>query len=217
VGPGEPLPSFDFQCPFGSLPLAFGTTVETIPGRTPYLFAPQSSAPGPRRSARRRIGLCWAGNPSHQNDHNRSIPLSLFEPLLRLENIEFVSLQERLRPGDDAILNRYPAIDQSIRGVSDLGATASLLDQLDLIVTVDTAVAHLAGAMHRPVWILIGFRPYWVWLLERTGSPWYRSARLFRQSAFADWQSVIESVRSELASPPPPPTKVGVPQAREKD
>lgn len=203
IAAGEAIPDFDFHLPVGSLPLAFGTTVETIPWRGPYLRGRQSqpaAALSETADSRPLVGICWAGNPGHRNDHNRSIPLALFEPLFRMPGIRFVSLQQNLREGDDALLGRHANIDvNSIANAADLDDTAAIVSQLDVVISVDTAVAHLAGAMGRPLWVLLPFRPYWVWLRHRSDSPWYPSARIFRQQKIGDWESVMERVGEELA------------------
>jgi len=145
------------------------------------------------------VGICWAGNPAFPNDHNRSIPLAIFERLFQVTDLRFVSLQQNLRPGDESILDRFDNIDQtSDRKGSGLADTAALISRLDLIVTVDTVIGHLAGALGRPVWILLPFSAYWPWLRERTDTPWYPTARLFRQPQPGDWKSVLESVAGAL-------------------
>jgi ADP-heptose:LPS heptosyltransferase len=203
VGYGDALPAFDLHAPIASLPMLFQTTVESIPARTPYLTAPNESAaivdlekPGDGRPL---VGVCWAGNPSYSNDHNRSIPLSIFERLFEVADVRFICLQQNLRSGDDAILARRGNIDlTSVHKGGTLEDTAALISRLDLVITVDTAISHLAGALGRPVWILLPFSAYWVWLRERTDSPWYPTARLFRQSAIGDWKGVMERVAGEL-------------------
>jgi Flp pilus assembly protein TadD len=205
VAAGEPIPDFDLHLPVGSLPLAFGTTVETIPARTPYLRA---HASWNYAGARPAVGLCWAGNPGHRNDHNRSIPMTVFEKLLRVPEMYFVSLQQNLRENDEAALGRYGNVDTSSIGrVKDLGDTASIMSELDLIISVDTAVAHLAGALARPVWVLLPFRPYWVWFRHRGDSPWYPSAHIFRQERIGDWEGVITRVAEELSQLSPAGTR----------
>ena len=205
---GDPLPDFDFHSPFGSLPLAFKTTLDTIPSRTPYLRAPAESetiahlgesAGSPSR--RPLVGVCWAGNPDYPEDYNRSIPLSIFERLFQVPGVRFVSLQQNLRSGDDSILARYEDIDlTSDRKGKGLADTAALISRLDLVITVDTVIGHLAGALGRPVWILLSFSAYWAWLRGRTDSPWYPSARLFRQTQLGDWKSVVEDAAGALTA-----------------
>ena len=184
---GDPIPDFDLHVPFGSLPLVFKTTVATIPSRTPYLQAPAEfeTFASLRESADPRplVGVCWAGNPAYPNDHNRSIPLSIFERLFRVPGVRFVSLQRNLRAGDDSILAGFDNIDLTLdREGHEMTGTAALISKLDLVITVDTAIAHLTGALGRPAWILLPYCAYWAWLRDRTDSPWYPSARLFRQT-----------------------------------
>lgn len=196
---GDPAPEFDFHLPFGSLPLALKTTLDTLPAQTPYLGAPNGEEG--MNASTPRIGVCWAGNPDYGNDHNRSIPLSIFEPLLRLPEARFVSLQQKPRAGDEAILATVGNIDlTSVDEEKDLADTAATINQLDLVITVDTAIAHLAGALNRPVWILLPFYAHWVWMREGGESKWYPSARLFRQPAIGDWRKTIEQVAQELAN-----------------
>lgn len=197
VAAGDAIPPFDVHCPLGSLPLAFGTRVDTIPARVPYLDAQHAGA-DPARVAGRRIGLCWAGNPGHRNDHNRSLPLPLLERILGMPGLQFVSLQQNLREGDGEILARHNVDTSAIASAKSLGDTARLVSQLDLVISVDTAVAHLTGAMGRPLWVLIPFRPYWVWLRRREDSPWYPAAKLFRQTRIGDWETVVGRVAAEL-------------------
>ena len=199
---GEPLPDFDFHCPLLSLPLAFGTTLGTIPSRIPYL-APRP-APVERWRARLaaarppRIGIAWSGNAQHRNDRHRSIGLGLFARLLYVGGT-LVSLQKELRDGDRQWLAAHPEVLHAGDDLSDFADTAVLISLLDVVISVDTVVAHLAGAMGKPVWILLpALGVDWRWLLGREDSPWYPSARLFRQPAVGDWDSVMERVASEL-------------------
>jgi tetratricopeptide (TPR) repeat protein len=197
----DPLPEFDCYTPMGTLPLALGTTLATIPSHTPYLCPPSESETIDHldRSQGPLIGICWAGNPDYPNDHNRSIPLGIFQRLFQTPNVRFVSLQQNLRPGDDAILANYRNIDLiSDRKGKGLADTAALISKLDLVVTVDTVIAHLSGALNCPVWVLLPFNAYWVWMRHRQDSPWYPSARLFRQAHIGDWQGVVESAAEAL-------------------
>lgn len=197
------LPAFDLYCPISSLPLAFGTTLETIPS-APYL--PGSAAAlletwearlGPRD--RLRVGLAWSGNPNHDNDHNRSLPLRALTSILDLD-ATFVSLQKDLRPDDGAALLEQTDIVDFADKLTDFAETAAVVSCLDLVITVDTSVAHLAGALGRPTWILLPYTPDYRWLLDRDDSPWYPSARLFRQSESRDYASVIDRVRTDLSA-----------------
>jgi hypothetical protein len=201
----SPLPPFDLHCPICSLPFAFGTRLETIPSVTPYLPPPaQARLQSWERRLRERlghertcrVGLVWSGNPNHGNDRNRSVPL---RTLLRLLDLDaaFVSLQKDARPEDQAILEQEGILDLTA-GLSDFAETAALVSCLDVVITVDTSIAHLAGALARPVWIMLPYSPDFRWLLDRDDSPWYPTARLFRQAASRDWNEVIERVRNEL-------------------
>jgi tetratricopeptide (TPR) repeat protein len=196
------LPAFDMYCPITSLPLAFGTKLDTIPTKTAYLPAPAASRLqiwedrlGPRD--RLRVGLVWSGNPKHVNDHNRSLPLSALAPLLDLD-ATFVSLQKDVRPGDRATLLVQTNLVDLTDHLADFAETAALVSCLDVVITVDTSVAHLAGALGRPTWILLPYSPDYRWLLDRDDSPWYPTARLFRQTEARDYVSVLERVRAEL-------------------
>jgi tetratricopeptide (TPR) repeat protein len=196
------LPAFDMYCPITSLPLAFGTKLETIPSEIAYLPAPAASRLqiwedrlGPRD--RLRVGLVWSGNPKHVNDHNRSLPPSALAQLLDLD-ATFVSLQKDVRPGDRATLLVQTNLVDLTDHLADFAETAALVSCLDVVITVDTSVAHLAGALGRPTWILLPYSPDYRWLLDRDDSPWYPTARLFRQTEARDYVSVLERVRAEL-------------------
>jgi hypothetical protein len=185
-----------------SLPLALGTRLETIPAAKSYLPAPpkdrvQAWEDRLGRHDRLRVGLVWSGNPKHVNDRKRSIPLQLFSRLLDLD-ASFVSLQQNPRPDDQAFLrNRTDIVDLTAH-LTDFSETAALVSCLDLVITVDTSVAHLAGALGCPTWILLPYTPDWRWLLDRDDSPWYPTLRLFRQTATWEYASVLDSVRAEL-------------------
>ncbi|MDK9702203.1 MAG: tetratricopeptide repeat protein [Sulfuritalea sp.] len=195
---GEQLPAFDFQTPLLSLPLAFGTRLESIPARTPYLRAdPARLAVWRERlgeDRRPRIGIAWSGRPTHGNDRNRSIPLSRFCALID-DDARFVCLQKEMSEADAALLVRRGDILDARRHLKDFAETAALVELMDLVVTVDTSVAHLAGALGKPTFLLLPFAPDWRWLLGRDDSPWYPSLRLFRQTRYNDWDDVFERVR----------------------
>lgn len=198
------LPPFDFHAPLLSLPLAFGTTLESIPAETPYLAPPPSRSivwkqSLPRRVAP-RVGLVWAGRSSHANDRHRSLSLSQMEPLLRVTGCEFVALQNEIAADDRRYMDAHPDISVLGDRFEDFSDTAAVISMLDLVITVDTAVAHLAGAMGKPVWILIPPAADWRWLHGRTDSPWYPTARLYRRSHDEEWDSVIREVARDLAS-----------------
>jgi tetratricopeptide (TPR) repeat protein len=204
VKPGAPLPAFDVHCPLLSLPRAFGTTLATIPAEVPYLRVPAERAAKWRtllpRGEHARVGLVWSGKPSHKNDHNRSIALDRLAPLLSLPGIDFISLQREYRDADLATLAAFPNLRRLDAALTDFAETAAVVEDLDLVITVDTAVAHLAGAVGKPVWILLAAVLDWRWLLDRADSPWYPSARLFRQPQLGDWASVVARLSHELAA-----------------
>ncbi len=201
IADGEALPQFDIHCPVMSLPFAFRTTVETIPAQVPYLRADPSRAQhwanvlGPRR--RPRVGLVWSGNPRQSNDKARSLPLAKLSPLFGLQ-AEFISLNKEIREADRSDFARSGLLPLGEQ-LTDFADTAALVENLDLVIAVDTAVAHLAGAMGKPLWILLAKNADYRWLLEREDSPWYPTARLFRQSTRGEWTAVIERVTHELA------------------
>jgi tetratricopeptide (TPR) repeat protein len=196
---GDPLPTFDFHCPLTSLPLAFSTTLDTIPAEVPYLRrAAEEAGPQLGASKRPRIGLVWSGNPIHLNDHNRSLPFEKLLPLLDGVEADFVSLQKNPRPEDERWLRQRGDVLDLGPQLHDFSATAAVVAQLDLVISVDTSVVHLAGGLGRPLWILLPYVPDWRWLLDREDSPWYPTARLFRQTATRDWAGVVERVRDAL-------------------
>lgn len=199
VAQGEPLPAFDVHAPLLSLPRIFKTTPETIPGAVPYLTAPKTKPVLPPRAGRRRIGIAWAGNPANVNDRKRSVDPALFAPLLARADIVILQVGPEHTPVARGILSG--AIDIGDRLV-DFAATAAVLAELDLVITVDTALAHLAGALAVPVWTLVPFRPDWRWQRDRTDSPWYPSMRLFRQERRGDWSPVFARVLAQLSREP---------------
>jgi tetratricopeptide (TPR) repeat protein len=193
-------PPFDCQAPLMSLPGLFATATSSIPAAVPYIRPPKDSREQWRRRLAgdgRRVGIVWAGNPDHENDHNRSIAFAHLRPLLGNKAVQFYSLQ--VGPSSaDLSQTETGIIDLSSR-LEDFGETAAAIDALDLVITVDTAVAHLAGALGKPVWLLLPYVPDWRWLLERDDSPWYPTMRLFRQSRRGDWDEVIARVAQELS------------------
>jgi tetratricopeptide (TPR) repeat protein len=200
---GRTPSSFDLHCPMMSLPAAFGTTVETIPAHVPYLTVPSSHADKWARllppSGRKRVGIYWAGNPMHREDHKRSIGLRHLLPLLSRQDLQFFSLQKDLRDGDAELLRLNPQVTPLGEMIDSLTDTAAIMRALDLVISVDAVAAHLAGALAKPVWVLLPFVPDWRWLLDREDSPWYPTARLFRQSERGDWASVVAKVEQALA------------------
>ena len=201
VSEGTAIPDFDYHCPLMSLPLAFNTLLHTIPARPSYLRADAvkaaqwrarlSSVAGPR------IGLVWSGNAVHTNDHHRSIPLA---ELLRFlpDNCHYVSLQKDLRATDEALLRSHPRIIDVADELHDFSDSAALCQCLDLVITVDTSVAHLNGALGNKTWLLLPFNPDWRWLLQREDSPWYPTLKLYRQPRLGDWQGALSRVGAGL-------------------
>jgi len=203
---GDTLPAFDYHAPLLSLPGLFATTLESIPAKAAYLPANAAALAEPRAvwraqlaAARHpRIGVVWSGNPDHRNDANRSIPLETFRRIFAAP-AAFFCLQNELRAGDAAALADTPQVAYVGPQLVDFAATAALVAELDLVISVDTSVAHLAAAMGRPVWLLLPTNPDWRWLLDRKDSPWYPTMRLFRQERRGDWNGVMEQVAQEIA------------------
>jgi len=200
---GETLPAYDVHCPLGSLPLALKTEPATIPTDIPYLNADDAHITKWRSRLEalpgKRVALAWAGNVGHANDRNRSIALKLLEPFFALNGISFLSIQRDLRGDDAAILARHTDVTSLGGELADMADTAAVLALADLTISVDTSVGHLAGALGRPVWVMLPFAPDWRWTLNGETSPWYPAARLFRQPALGDWPSVLANVRAALA------------------
>jgi tetratricopeptide (TPR) repeat protein len=194
-------PPFDMHCPLMSLPLAFGTTLATIP---PANYLPPlpieriqawETRLGPRD--RPRVGLVWSGNPKQGNDRNRSMPLKTLTPLLDVD-ATFISLQKDIRPHDKVVLKERAEIVDLTADLTDFVETAALISCLDLVITVCTSVAHLAGTLGRPTWVMLPYLADWRWMLDRADSPWYPSVRLFRQEKGRDYAGVVSVVRTEL-------------------
>jgi hypothetical protein len=201
VAHGDPLPAFDCHCPLLSLPLAFATDAATIPAEIPYL-APRAEDVAAWRArlpqGRPLIGLCWSGERLHDNDLNRSMALETLAPLFDLPNVQFVSLQHDVRDTDAPLLAQRSDIVPIGQHFTDFADTAAAIAALDVVISVDTAVAHLTGALGKPLFLLLPLAADFRWLRERADSPWYPTARLFRQLRFGDWASVVEMVRGEL-------------------
>ena len=198
---GDPLPAFDCHCPLMSLPLAFRTDLASIPARIPYLRSEATRVDRWRRrlgEARKpRLGLVWSGSQTLKNDQ-RSMTLADVLPLLG-DWAEWVSLQKEVRDSDAALLAGHPELRDVGSELEDFTDTAAVIELLDLVVSVDTSTAHVAGAMGKPVWIMVPFNPHdWRWMLEREDSPWYPAARLFRQPSSGDWAGVVRRVKGEL-------------------
>jgi len=212
IGRGEPLPQFDLHTPLGSLPLALGTELGTIPARVPYLHGDAAAA---RAWATRleelpglRVGINWQGNPEAEKLaalEARSFPLAAAAPLDRIPGLSLVSLQKGAGSEQRAQVEFGDAIaqltDPAYMGAEEIaGETAAILEGLDLVITADTALAHLAGALGVRVWVLLQAVPDWRWLIDRDDSPWYPTMRLFRQRTSGDWPDVFDRVAAELSA-----------------
>ncbi|MBV9567342.1 MAG: tetratricopeptide repeat protein [Hyphomicrobiales bacterium] len=203
----EQCPQFNVYSPLSSLPRIFGTRLDTVPRTASYLHVEPSRAASWKArldtlvpSGFRRVGIAWAGRSTHNNDLNRSMKLSDFGAIAALEGIALISLQKGI--GQTAIADYYgraPLLNLGAE-VDDFLDTMSIIDTLDAIITVDTAIAHLAAAMGKTVWILLPFAPDWRWLLERSDTPWYPSARLFRQRSPGEWNGVMQAVAKALSA-----------------
>ena len=191
---------FDLYIPLLSFPGIFRTTLETIPGKVPYLCAdPREAELWEMRLGNGgfKVGIVWAGNPEHKNDHNRSCALDHFLPLADIPGVRLYGLQKGIT-ADDRASNQKILADNLGEHLDDFANTAGVLENLDLLISVDTSVAHLAGAMGRPVWLMLPFAPDWRWLLNREDSPWYPTMRLFRQERPGSWDSVIRRMAKEM-------------------
>jgi len=201
ISRGADLPEFTWQCPLLSLPLAFATEVSTIPAQVPYITPDPAEVEAwrPRlQGEKRRIGVAWGGNPEHHRDRLRSIPLAQLAPLLDLPGTTFYSLQVGAGAEQTKQLPPGARLIDLTASLKDFADTAALVAHLDLVISVDSSVAHLAGAMAKPVWVLLNKGPDWRWLLDREDSPWYPTARLFRQATAGDWRDVVGRVEAEL-------------------
>jgi Flp pilus assembly protein TadD len=216
---GKPLPHFDVQCPLMSLAWVFGATEQTIPHSVPYLKADAELArqwAGRFEAAgdRLRVGLAWAGRPEHAKDRSRSMKLEQFAPLASVENAVFYSLQMGQAAAQAAKPPSGLNLTDWTKEVRDFADSAAMIEHLDLLVTVDTSVAHLAAAMGKRVWLLLPRIPDWRWMLDRPDSPWYPTMRLFRQTTRGDWgevlRRVVEAMRLEISA-----TEKNLPRRRE--
>ncbi|MGH7057974.1 MAG: tetratricopeptide repeat protein [Acetobacteraceae bacterium] len=201
------IPPHTAYCLLSSLPLLFGTSVSSIPAEVPYLRPEQArraawaellAATLPK--AQLRVGLAWSGRATHPNDRRRSLRLAQLAPLARLSNVTFLPLQPNVLPADAKPLAEWPNVVNVTEGLKDFAETAALIANLDLVLTVDTSVAHLAGALCRDVWVMLPRPADWRWLSERQDSPWYPSMRLFRQPTPGAWDAVIAEVAEALAA-----------------
>jgi tetratricopeptide (TPR) repeat protein len=202
IAKGDPLPEFDLYCPLMSLPYALGLTTETIPSFDSYLSADPLKVEdwhnklGPSNLL--RVGVVWSGRPEHKNDHNRSISLDALSPILDLP-VEWHSLQKEYRASDVDLLSTLDQLHQHQEALSDFSDTAALIENMDLVVTVDTSVAHVACALGKPTWVLLPYLSDFRWLLDRSDSPWYPSATLYRQKEPGDWSPVFAKLTEDLA------------------
>jgi tetratricopeptide (TPR) repeat protein len=202
VPPQGPAPDFDLTCPMMSAPHKLGLTLETLPAQGPYLSPPplivdiwrgrMDALPG------LRVGVAWSGNAQYANDWTRSIPLEKLRAIMDVPGVTFVNAQRDLRPSDEVAFAAAPIADFRTL-LTDFAETAALVSELDVMVTVDTSLAHLAGAMGKPVWLLLSAVSDWRWLENRSDSPWYPSVRLFRQKKLGDWAPVFAEVKAGLA------------------
>lgn len=205
VEKGKDLPDFDMVCPIMSLPLAFKTTVETIPATVPYLHAKQDKQVEWRQrlgnKTKPRVGLVWSGSMTNKIDLNpcsrRNIPLEQLQALFELP-IEFHALQTEVRPEDAAVLSTLTQIHSHQDELKDFSDTAALVHEMDLVISTCTSVAHLAGAMGQPTWVLLPFSPDYRWMLDRADSPWYPTATLIRQHEIGNWSNVVSEVTQRL-------------------
>lgn len=195
---------YEFTCPLPSLPYVFHTSQQTIPNSIPYIQA-SNEAIGKWRDILAnttvvngcKIGIAWAGNPLHKNDRNRSIPFAIFSKLLMIPTVTWINLQVGSHIKD--ISETFLHVLDFTEKMTDFFETAGLIANLDLVITVDTSIAHLAGAMGKKTWLLLPFSPDWRWQLDRTDSPWYPTMQLFRQQKIGDWSEVLTQVKAELS------------------
>ncbi|MBV9247665.1 MAG: glycosyltransferase family protein [Acetobacteraceae bacterium] len=203
------VPAHAAHCRLSSLPGLFGITLHNIPAQTPYMRADLARVAAWRQRfaaqlpfGAKRIGLAWTGRPTHPNDRRRSLPLARLLPLTQHPNAVFVSLQKPIPEADKEVLTQFPGMADLAPALTDFGETAAVIENLDLIITIDTAIGHLAGALAKPVWIMLPKAADWRWLLERSDSPWYPTARLFRQRRPGAWDQVVLEVMNALALEP---------------
>jgi tetratricopeptide (TPR) repeat protein len=201
IAQGETIPHFDVHCPIMSLPLAFKTTMQTIPARIPYLAAAKDSVEKWRSELIGKdikVGIGWAGSTSFPHDRDRSILLNNLLPALGVKGIRYFSIQKNLRQGDEDLLDANPQIIRLDRKINDFHDTAAIMMSLDLVISSDTSIVNLAGALGRPFWVLLHYTPDWRWLACGKATPWYPTGRLFRQKTIGDWRTVTDEVRAEL-------------------
>jgi TPR repeat/Tetratricopeptide repeat len=207
IARGQPLPEFDVQCPLMSLPLMFDTSATTVPAKVPYLSPGDDILSKWKRRVgsqtdRLKVGIAWSGNPAQANFRNKSIPLAKLEGLAEVPGVDFYSLQVGPAAAELGASGRFPNVNDLTHDLHDFADTAGLMQSLDLIISIDTAVAHLAGALARPVWVLLSFVADWRFLLNRVDNPWYPTMRIFRQSKIGDWDEPVRQMIAALNSLP---------------
>ena len=197
----ENVIEYDVQVPMLSLPHRFGTTLETIPNKTPYVAPPKDAKARVKRATGTKlaVGIVWAGRPTHSDDRFRSCPIEWFSNLFDVPGVEFFSLQWGPRSGEISPYLDRDNVTSLSDSLTNFGETAAFIDQLDLVIAIDTAVAHLAGALGKPVWTLLAFGGEWRWLFRREDSPWYPNMRLFRQRILGDWRPVFIRLKTALS------------------
>lgn len=200
---GDALPSFDVHCPLMSLPLLFDTQVNTIPAPIPYLkvdeaLAAKWAARIKSRNAKLRVGIVWAGNSNHPNDRSRSMKFNQILPLAQVDGVQFYNLYLGLTQADRDMWNGHLELIDLTEHLQNFAETAAMISCLDLVIAVDTAVAHVAGAIAKPVWLMIAHLPDWRWMLDRDDTPWYPTMRLFRQKSPGDWADVVKRIAEAL-------------------
>ena len=197
---GAAAPDFDFRIPMLTLPKLFGTTLDNLPVQKRYLTPPPQPELRLKPAVNRalRVGIAWAGRPEHKNDHNRSVDLNRFMELTEIDGIEFRSLQKGRGESDIAKLSCATVLADCSPELFDMADTANIIDQLDLVITVDTSIAHLAAALGKAVWVLTPHAPDWRWLLNREDTPWYPTMKLLRQPSPGDWDSVFTRLKRDL-------------------
>jgi tetratricopeptide (TPR) repeat protein len=203
IGEGEgPLPDFDFHCPLMSLPLAFKTTPSSVPAQASYLKAPARAVQAVRErlgpADLPRIGLVWSGNVHHRHNRQRSVPLETLLASLP-KAAQYYVLQKDLMDSDAQALNKYPELIRLPELLEGFDSTAALVEQMDLVITIDTSIGHLAGALGRPTWLLLSRLPDWRWLMNRADTPWYPSFHLLRQAAWGQWDAPLKELGETLS------------------
>ncbi len=197
----ENYQAHDLQISLMSLPYIFETSLETIPCEIPYIYPSLTSKKYLPDSTKLKVGIAWAGSEKHTNDKNRSCPLLQFDKLLNISNIEFYSLQVGKPAWEQARLPNPKRLKSLTSHITDFSDTAAIMQEVDLIISVDTSIIHLAGALGKKAWLLLPYNAEWRWLIERSDSPWYPSLTLFRQPKPGDWESIFETLTEKLTAP----------------